>query len=220
MARFDCMLITTGCPANPFDFIAPHCRLLPNQATETYQRYRLEIVQMTDMKFRRDVFGEEEGMADLSSEEEQSFKIWMLAEELTASLEKLQDFTASNGITRTPSVQLLESTLQMLVAKTTRLKDAFKDQLSRRAAMMSLQESRKSIQLADSVRNLTQLAFIFIPLTFGASIFGSNIQEFGSGSVTAWKLCVTLLAVLLGTFGVTWLWSIRNLQIVPASKRR
>ena len=43
---------------------------------------------------------------------------------------------------------------------------------------MALLDSRRSIAKAHSVAKLTELAFFFIPLTFVASLFGMQIEEF------------------------------------------
>lgn len=46
-----------------------------------------------------------------------------------------------------------------------------------RLVYMQIAESRKAIEQADSVRRLTTLAFIFIPLTYVAGVFGAEITE-------------------------------------------
>jgi hypothetical protein len=48
-------------------------------------------------------------------------------------------------------------------------------------AEMSLLESRRGIAEAESVTRLTELAFIFIPLTFVSSIFSMQVNELSSG---------------------------------------
>lgn len=45
---------------------------------------------------------------------------------------------------------------------------------------MSLLESRRSIDEAHAVTRLTELAFIFIPLSFSASIFGMQVESFAN----------------------------------------
>jgi hypothetical protein len=42
---------------------------------------------------------------------------------------------------------------------------------------MSILDSRRSIAEAESVGKLTELAFIFIPITFAASVFSMQIKE-------------------------------------------
>jgi Mg2+ and Co2+ transporter CorA len=63
------------------------------------------------------------------------------------------------------------------------VRDSLRDRVTHRAAVLSLEESRKSIQMADSLKTLIQLAFIFVPLTFGTSVFGANLRLFGSRNV-------------------------------------
>lgn len=82
---------------------------------------------------------------------------------------------------------------------------------------MALKESKKSIQQADSVRRITQLAFFFIPLTFKTSVFGMNLQELGTGNVKFWVFVVVAITISLIVFTVLALsasisgWWSRNL---------
>lgn len=48
-------------------------------------------------------------------------------------------------------------------------------------ANLSIHESRRGIAEAESVTRLTELAFVFIPLTFSASIFSMQVNELRSG---------------------------------------
>jgi len=54
--------------------------------------------------------------------------------------------------------------------------------LHRKVSLLSLRESQQSIKEAEAVRRLSQLAFVFIPLTFVTSCFGMNMDVLGSGS--------------------------------------
>ena len=56
-----------------------------------------------------------------------------------------------------------------------------RDSLDRKVGILSLRESRQSIKEAETVRRLSQLAFIFIPHTFVTSCFGMNLQLLGGG---------------------------------------
>lgn len=80
-----------------------------------------------------------------------------------------------------------------------------------RAAMASLDESRLSIEHAkrgieqnSRLKKLTQLAFIFIPLSFSTSAFGMNLDVLGTGSADIWMVVVTVLLVYLST-GLVWI---------------
>lgn len=65
---------------------------------------------------------------------------------------------------------------------------------------MSLLESRRSIEEAHAVTRLTELAFIFIPLSFSASIFGMQVQSFAN-PVPIWYFFV--VATVATTFSYT-----------------
>jgi hypothetical protein len=60
------------------------------------------------------------------------------------------------------------------------------------AANTSLEESRRSVELSESVKHLTQLAFAFVPLTFVTSVFGMNLNWLGSGNAKAWMVIVAI----------------------------
>ncbi|KAF2112533.1 hypothetical protein BDV96DRAFT_579863 [Lophiotrema nucula] len=66
---------------------------------------------------------------------------------------------------------------------------------------MSLLESKRSIKEAESVTRLTELAFIFIPLTFVSSLFSMQIQELSNGVPLRTFIIAAVVAifVLYGT---------------------
>ena len=66
------------------------------------------------------------------------------------------------------------------------LQDDFRDLLNRYVGLASLQESKKSIEQAESVRQLNRLAFLFLPLSFATSLLGMNVVEFGQGTLEIW----------------------------------
>ena len=72
-----------------------------------------------------------------------------------------------------------------------------------RLAETQLEESRKAIQQADTIKRLTILAFIYIPIQTTASIFGMNLKEL-SPNPSVWTfvlVMVLLLAVTMSAAG-------------------
>ncbi|KAF7122252.1 hypothetical protein CNMCM5793_000209 [Aspergillus hiratsukae] len=59
---------------------------------------------------------------------------------------------------------------------------------------MGLLDSRRSIDEAHAVTRLTELAFLFIPLSFSSSIFGMQIEPF-KDSVPLWNFFVVAITV-------------------------
>ncbi|KPI35391.1 uncharacterized protein AB675_11702 [Cyphellophora attinorum] len=80
-------------------------------------------------------------------------------------------------------------------------------QLNIRETQKGIELSEKSLREAHAVGRLTQLAFIFLPLTFITGIFGMNITAFGGGA-PMWKFYVTTFAILIPFWGMgimtTW----------------
>ncbi|MCJ1378602.1 hypothetical protein MMC17_001701 [Xylographa soralifera] len=66
-------------------------------------------------------------------------------------------------------------------------------------ATTAIVESQKAIAQAETISKLTNLAFIFIPLTLSASIFGMNIVEW-QNELYAWIWVVISLAIMLFTY--------------------
>lgn len=83
-------------------------------------------------------------------------------------------------------------------------KDHFEKHMQSQIGQYSLAESRKSIEMTDSVKVLTQLAFIFIPLTFSATIFGINVREFGTGDLPISAFIVTAIVVTASSMLLWW----------------
>lgn len=62
----------------------------------------------------------------------------------------------------------------------------------------TIRESQRAILQAEGVANLTRLAFIFIPSSFTASLFGMNVKQFDPGaSVEIWLYFVITVPVML-----------------------
>lgn len=80
--------------------------------------------------------------------------------------------------------------------------------LQLQASLLSIEESRKGIEQSKQVGRLTQLAFVFIPLTFVTGVFGMNITPFG-GTAPLWKFWVTAgtISGIAFIIGLMTVWS-------------
>ena len=77
------------------------------------------------------------------------------------------------------------------------------ERIQQDTALMSIMESRRAIEESQSVKRLTQLAIVFIPLSYASSVFGMNIQEMTGNGPALWKFIVTSMALLAATVGVS-----------------
>jgi hypothetical protein len=79
----------------------------------------------------------------------------------------------------------------------TRLDEAYDDL----RVDMQFNESRRSMNETHTVTRLTELAFVFIPLSFCASLFSMSIRELDDG-VPVWIFVVTALTMVALAYGV------------------
>lgn len=80
-------------------------------------------------------------------------------------------------------------------------------------AEMALINSRKGIIEAESVKNLTELAFFFIPMAFSAALFSIQVREFDKHPPPVWAFVATAAtAVALAYIARTglYLWAARK----------
>lgn len=65
---------------------------------------------------------------------------------------------------------------------------------------ISVRDSQLSIEQSQRATRLTQLAFIYVPLSFVTGIFGMNVQEISATGLSIWVCFVTLaIIVILGS---------------------
>lgn len=68
-------------------------------------------------------------------------------------------------------------------------------------AEMSLLESKRGIQEAESVSRLTQLAFVFVPLTFVTGLFSMQIQEVADTPPPLYAFIIASVVALTVSYG-------------------
>ncbi|KAK6525628.1 hypothetical protein TWF281_010682 [Arthrobotrys megalospora] len=77
----------------------------------------------------------------------------------------------------TNTIDIALKDAKRVMEEVTELREGIKESSALILAKESITEARRSAVQAESVTQLTSLAFIFIPLTFATSIFGMNIDE-------------------------------------------
>ena len=94
-----------------------------------------------------------------------------------------------------------------LLTKARMAEQHIRDTIQLNVGNLSLQESRKSLQQADTIGRVSILAFVFLPLSLVTSFFGMNVRQLtGTGAswqavtITASVLCVVVFYVCI------WMW--------------
>ena len=88
-----------------------------------------------------------------------------------------------------------------LEADITRLEGRLDDAYTALRADMQFTESRRSITEAKTVTKLTELAFLFVPLSFTTWIFSMSIVELQNG-VPVWIFVMTAVAMALLSYAI------------------
>jgi Mg2+ and Co2+ transporter CorA len=111
--------------------------------------------------------------------------------------------TKHKEIADTAASQLLED-YEELLQRAQRLSQRCADQTSLLVNNSMLAQSKRNIWQAERVARLTLLAFLFIPLSFTASIFGMNVMELENGDGPRLSIWVWVV-VSVPTFAVAFL---------------
>lgn len=69
---------------------------------------------------------------------------------------------------------------------------------------ISLRDTQLSIEQSRRATRLTQLAFIYVPLSFVTGLFGMNVQQINATGLPIWVCFVTLAVIIVLTAGILW----------------
>ncbi|KXT00879.1 hypothetical protein AC578_975 [Pseudocercospora eumusae] len=84
-----------------------------------------------------------------------------------------------------------------LLRRTERIAARCESGLHNTMSSMSIAESKKGIEQAERVAQLTRLAFVFVPLSFTTSFFGMNFEQLATGDLQIWVWFVISLPIVL-----------------------
>ena len=137
-------------------------------------------------KYRYALMNSRERLVAHTRDFERSIETSNLEDELKAEL-RLKDHLKE--------LKETENTFQTVINRNEQITQDCLFDLQIQLAQTQLEESRRSIQQNDTVRRLTVLAFIFVPVSTVSSVFGMNVR--GIDDVQPWKFTTTLVLVLL-----------------------
>lgn len=184
-----------ACVAKPIEYIIPYAQMILISATFVMDTWANKVMHPR-------------GKTSSNLEVHYDKQLGVL-KEIRQNLDALKVFTTDKSSPRWKCMimdyqRVLESTEQQINV-------VLAQKMTYRAAMASLDESRlsiehakRSIQQNDRVKKLTQLAFIFIPLSVSTSAFGMNLEVLGTGTASVWKVIVTIVLVYFST-GLLWM---------------
>lgn len=125
--------------------------------------------------------------------------------------EQIEDGETADSVPRRAAKSLLTD-YQHLLSRNERLSTQCQAQMALLMNRAMIAESTKAIQQAKEVTKLTRLAFVFVPLSFTASVCGMNLWPFIDGGPSLWvwfalSAPFLLLSFLVMLFDVRALWT-------------
>ena len=112
-------------------------------------------------------------------------------------LELIGHLETSNS-SASPAIERILKDIDVLREHSGRLSQSIRDLISVQMGLASLEESKKSIEQAKSTKRISQLAYIYLPLAFGSSLFGMNIAQFQNAKLSSYvATTIVLLTVTL-----------------------
>ena len=163
---------------------------------ETDTETLLDIVMTELDSITRKIMNEALLQEELSSWRNSMSRCTLELESMRRSLDGFREFLIDYGASNRAKFKLEH--IRSRVKKT--LADAVSSYATMRAEM-SILDSRRSIAEAESVGKLTELAFIFIPITFAASVFSMQIKEL-QNAVPLRNFIIACIIILACSYGL------------------
>ena len=132
-------------------------------------------------------------------------------------LNAAQQNTSSSRAEAGSTLTLLETRLKVTLKEISDLRQRAISSDNSLMANMNIIESKRGIAEAESVTKLTELAFLFIPLTFSASIFGMQVRELTTANVSIWAFFLLAVCITFGSYGLRLL--IRSESVIRMKQR-
>ena len=108
---------------------------------------------------------------------------------------------ANTGIwLRTPS-----DTLNRILEDEGKLSQFLMDSFQLLLSTLSTRDSQTSLEQGTRGQRLTQLAFIYVPLSFVTGIYGMNLKELNGSPLSIWVMVVSTVIVIGCTLCIFWL---------------
>ena len=151
---------------SPHDFLCPWIvgiRRLTAQNLMEYERSFKPFAQLEHF--------DEEILEKLLSDVESSYEI------TRANLNSLDKYLKTHTTACTPAMSAILQDLESLQSTIEGYRRRAHELKNRLVGTLALKESRKSIEQSMSVKRLSQLAYLFLPLSLSTSVFGMNTVE-------------------------------------------
>ncbi|KFY53508.1 hypothetical protein V496_07529 [Pseudogymnoascus sp. VKM F-4515 (FW-2607)] len=182
----DAIKIADACP---FEYTCPWSRLILRQMGSEVKKCQNILALSSEIDAN-----DPQSLEDLSS------SIDVITQHIDAVIQHLVPLMRKHCITESRRMQEIVDDYTALLRDANKTKSHIRDLTNRHVSLWALRESRKSIEEAVSVKRLSQLAYLFLPLTFTSSLFSMNIRELKDNPISAFiitAIIMTLLSLVL-----------------------
>ena len=190
---------------NPVEYVIPYAQMLLINATFVMDTWEMKVMNP-------------HGKTSANLEVHYDKQVGKM-NEIRLNLEALRTFTSERSSTRW--TRLIQDYERVLQSTEQQINVVLAQKMTYRAAMASLDESKVGIEHAKrsmeqnaTVKRLSQLAFVFIPLSFCTSIFGMNLEILGTGTAKGWMV---FLAIATAYTATSLVYAVSNFQNVKAA---
>ena len=188
---------------NPVEYVIPYAQMILINATFVMDTWEMKVMHP-------------HGKTSANLEVHYDKQVGKM-NEIRLNLEALSTFTSEHSSTRWR--KLLKDYERVLKSTEQQINVVLAQKMTYRAAMASLDESKIGIEHAKrsmeqnaTVKRLSQLAFVFIPLSFSTSIFGMNLEILGTGTAKGWMVFLAIVSAYTATSLVYILTNYQNVK--------
>jgi hypothetical protein len=195
---------------NPIEYLIPFFELLEAHCHHVTQSLR--IAHQNNAQYSHSPQSTEE-------RDELLFTSWKDArghiedfQSIVGRIEAYQDIVSAHADTKKHNAERMERvsrTHKRLLDKARNAEQHIRDTIQLNVGNLSLQESRKSLQQADTIGRVSILAFVFLPLSLVTSFFGMNVQQL-TGTGATWQVITITGSILCTLVGYICAWTWRK----------
>ena len=196
----------------PVDFLYPYTEFIATRFDHALNRFRLLAwawyTQITD----------DDGKPVFNTKN--LHRKWedfnLVQTSLMRCAQRLERFVQSTHLYGSRKMTILCEDFKVLLSQCNEFEKEIEFFVQAEVAMKNVVEMQVSNRIATMVFSLTLLAFFFIPVSFGASLFGTDLEVFVDGGKVKSS---TFAGVMIAIFLSSWLLLLIGYQIWPRTRK-
>ncbi|KAF3122254.1 hypothetical protein TWF569_002211 [Orbilia oligospora] len=199
-----------ACISQPILVVQPFLRTYLLEISQDIKQIRdhVAVKGLNEIMEDREFSDWDEAGSNWGTPKDMPFRAFQkLNDSFVGSVRSIQDHMSTPWVNHLkPNMEFAHAAAETIMKDVARIQDQMKDLRTKvndlsaySAAQESINEARKSVAQAESVTQLTRLAFIYIPLTYATSLFGINISEWQDETMPSgkWFIMTSVICTLI-----------------------